>query len=102
MFFRITIEGELDLIGHIVMTECLESGGYFPGCNNTWKLPIATDIIILKYFSFTTLSTVGFGDFNPRSNTERLLIALGMLGGVAIFSLILSMFIDMLDKVKAF
>ena len=45
--------------------------------------------IILLYFSFTTLATVGFGDFNPRSNAERIFIAFGLLFGVAIFSYIL-------------
>ena len=52
------------------------------------------------YFIFTTLSTVGFGDFNPRSNVERLILAFGMLLGVAIFSLIMGEFIAMLESVK--
>jgi hypothetical protein len=43
----------------------------------------------LVYFTFTTLSTVGFGDFNPKSNVERLIVAFGMLLGVAIFSIIM-------------
>ena len=43
----------------------------------------------VTYFSFTTLSTVGFGDFNPRSNSERLFCAIILLVGVAIFSYIM-------------
>ena len=102
MFLRITIEAELDFIGHVVLTECEESGGYFAACFETWNKDVITNIIILKYFSFTTLSTVGFGDFEPRSNAERLLIAFGMLIGVAIFSSILGNFINMLDVIKDF
>tara|TARA_B110001450_G_C17380459_1_gene383465 strand:- start:452 stop:586 length:135 start_codon:yes stop_codon:yes gene_type:complete len=41
------------------------------------------------YFTFTSLSTVGFGDLNPRSNSERILTAVILLFGVAIFSYIL-------------
>ena len=54
----------------------------------------------MKYFSFTTLSTVGFGDFEPKSNTERIFVAFGMLAGVAIFSSVLSDFIEMFDVIK--
>ena len=60
------------------------------------------DIVIkLMYFSFTTLSTVGFGDFNPKSDYERLLCAFIMLFGVAIFSHILSEFTAIIDTLKA-
>jgi len=37
------------------------------------------------YFSFTSLSTVGFGDYHPRSNSERLIGAAMLVFGVAIF-----------------
>jgi len=60
------------------------------------------EMIHINYFSFTTLSTVGFGDFNPKSNLERLYMAFGMLLGVSIFSWILGNFIDMLDTIKNF
>jgi len=46
-------------------------------------------MVILMYFSFTSLTTVGFGDYNPRSNVERLFISFGLLFGVAIFSYIM-------------
>ena len=58
------------------------------------------EMIKLNYFSFTTLSTVGFGDFDPKSNSERLYMCPGMLLGVAIFSSILGKFIEMFDKIK--
>jgi hypothetical protein len=102
MAIRILIEAELDFVGHIVLTECYQSGGWFAGCYDSWKNEIYVDIITLKYFSLTTLSTVGFGDFEPRSNAERLFIAFGMLGGIAIFSTILGNFIEMLDVIKDF
>jgi len=54
--------------------------------------------IIVMYWAFTTLSTVGFGDYNPRSNGERLMCAFFMLFGVAIFSYIMGIFIEILDQ----
>ena len=52
------------------------------------------NLVVMFYYSFTTLTTVGFGDFHPRSNAERLFIALGMLGGVATFSLFMAELIE--------
>ena len=102
MMFRILIEAELDFIGHRVLTECYSSGGWFAGCFNSWANTISDDIITLKYFSLTTLSTVGFGDYEPRSDFERLFMAFGMLGGISIFSTILGNVIEMLDVIKEF
>ena len=48
------------------------------------------------YFAFTSLSTVGFGDYHPRSDEERVLCAFILLFGVAIFSYIMGNFIDMI------
>ena len=102
MLFRIIEESEADTLGHIVLTKCDEAGGYFNACYSMWKESTADEIIKLKYFSFTTLSTVGFGDFNPRSNPERLFIAAGMLIGIAVFSSILDNFVNMIDIIKSF
>jgi hypothetical protein len=52
--------------------------------------------IILTYFAFTSLSTVGFGDYHPRSNSERLLCGFILLFGVAIFSYCMGNFIGIL------
>ena len=52
----------------------------------------AHNMVLLMYFSYTTLSTVGFGDFNPRSDYERLLCIMILLLGVGIFALILGNF----------
>lgn len=52
------------------------------------------------YYAFTSLSTVGFGDYHPRSDYERLFIAFALLFGVAIFSYIMGKFIAILDEFK--
>jgi len=54
----------------------------------------------LVYFSFTSLATVGFGDFHPRSDYERALMAFILLGGVAVFSYIMGVFIGILNEAK--
>ena len=54
--------------------------------------------IIGLYFGFTTLSTVGFGDFTPRSNVERSFGAFVLLSGVALFSYLMGNFIEILDE----
>jgi hypothetical protein len=48
------------------------------------------------------LSTVGFGDFNPKSNAERLYTGFAMLFGVAIFSSIMGNFIGIIESFKVF
>jgi hypothetical protein len=53
--------------------------------------------IVMTYYAFTSLSTVGFGDYNPRSDFERIFIALMLLFGVAIFSYIMGNFIEILE-----
>jgi len=53
-------------------------------------------LLIMIYFSFTTLSTVGFGDYTPRSNYERLVGCVILIFGVAIFSYIMGNFIEIL------
>ena len=44
------------------------------------------------YYSFTTITTVGFGDFHPKSSTERLFSAILMFIGVIVFSYIMGFF----------
>jgi hypothetical protein len=48
----------------------------------------------------TTLSSVGYGDMRPISNSERLITAGIFLVGVASFSFIMGNFIDMLMEFK--
>lgn len=54
--------------------------------------------IILLYWAVTSLSTVGFGDYAPRSDLERAVGAFMLLSGVAVFSYIMGNFIDILDS----
>ena len=60
----------------------------------------ATGLIKTTYFSFTTFSTVGFGDFAPQTDSERIMCSFALLFGVAIFSYIMGEFTSMLEKIK--
>lgn len=55
-------------------------------------------VIVLIYFAFTSLTTVGFGDFVPRSDTERVFTAFVIFFGVAVFSYIVGNFVDVLES----
>ena len=57
--------------------------------------------VISCYFAFTTLSTVGFGDFHPESNIEKWVGTVVLLLGVAMFSFLLGQFIEILEKYQA-
>lgn len=52
------------------------------------------------YWAFTTLTTVGLGDRNARSDNERLLCSFIFLFGVAIVSYIMGTFIEILHILK--
>ena len=58
------------------------------------------NLVIVVYFAFTTLSTVGFGDFNPKSEVERIVTTFILLVGVACFSYIMGQFIDILMNLQ--
>ena len=55
----------------------------------------------MMYFSFTTLSTVGFGDLHPESDAERIIGSFMLVFGVAIFSMVMSNFSDILLEIEA-
>jgi hypothetical protein len=50
------------------------------------------------YYALTTLSTVGYGDYFPISNNERIIAVIIMLGGVAFFSYIMGNFIEIISN----
>lgn len=54
-----------------------------------------------QYYAFTSLSTVGFGDFHPKANIERIVCSMVLLFGVMIFSYIIGVFNQMMDNFKA-
>jgi hypothetical protein len=58
--------------------------------------------IIVTYYMFTSLATVGFGDYHPRSNFERCYCAFVLLFGVATFSYIMGKFIQILNQFKSY
>ena len=71
---------------------------------NEYGLKDLTDMENLStvvYFIFTTLSTIGFGDFNPKSEIERTLMTFILLIGVACFSYIMAEFISILLEVQS-
>ena len=54
----------------------------------------------MVYYIFTTLSTVGFGDYNPKSEIERIVTTVILLVGVACFSYIMGQFIEILMNLQ--
>ena len=50
--------------------------------------------LTVMYFAFTTLSTVGFGDLYPQSNSERLVMAFAFIAGISLFSLVMGNFLE--------
>ena len=80
-----------------------------PKNNSNWGVTIdsmtATQAVIsIVYFTFTTVLTIGLGDFAFYSNCERVLGSFLMLGGVAYFTIIRDNFIEIdqyLRKVNA-
>jgi hypothetical protein len=63
---------------------------------------MAKRFIVINYFNITTLSTVGFGDFAPKSNMERLLIVFSMLFGVSVFSVVMQFLRKLLKDLYKF
>lgn len=63
--------------------------------------PLFAEITVL-YFAFTTLSTVGFGDYVPKSSDERIVGTFILLFGVAIFSIIMSSFVGILSDFMSY
>ena len=57
--------------------------------------------MVLTYFTVTTMSTIGFGDFYPISNEERLLGSFLLLFGVALFSVFMGLLLEMIQKINS-
>ena len=60
-----------------------------------------SNMIACYYFAWTTLSTVGFGDFKPYSNVERMFMSVVFLTGVTVFSFIIGELLSAFEKTKA-
>ena len=53
------------------------------------------------YYSLTTLATIGFGDFTPKSVQEKIFGSVVMLFGVVVFSLVMNNLMEILLNFKA-
>ena len=55
------------------------------------------DVILrLFYFAFTTLTTIGFGDFHPKGDIERLYTSMMLLFGVMLMTYVMGNLIALL------
>ena len=59
---------------------------YYKDNWNIFEKDLKDSIIVNTYFALTTLSTVGFGDYYPVANTERVVGALLLYFGQAGFN----------------
>jgi len=61
------------------------------------------DSVMLKvfYFAFTSLTTVGFGDYHPISTIERAFCGFMLFMGVLIFSYIMNEYNSLIDQYNA-
>ena len=57
-------------------------------------------MLVMLYFMTTTLSTVGLGDFHPKSNVERLVIVPYIIFGVLLFSHMNTEILSLTFKIK--
>ena len=56
----------------------------------------------MTYFAFTSLSTVGFGDYYPTNNFERIMCSIIIFFGNFLFGLIITNFDQMMFDIKKF
>jgi potassium voltage-gated channel Eag-related subfamily H protein 8 len=106
MAFKLLLDIQNDIMGwdeymdphneHLSLEE--DTGCHFSGVYGLKDLSSYDSVIVLMYYSFTTLTTVGFGDFAPQSDAERIFISIGLVLGVSIFSYILSDFLEMVTN----
>ncbi len=71
----------------------LHNGGY-----NMYDMSVYKRVVTCMYFIMTTLTTVGYGDFYPLSNAERIYIILVQLVGVSFYSYIMGNFIEVISS----
>ena len=69
----------------------------FDSSNPIFEMNHFDATLAMMYWAFTTLSTVGLGDYYPMSNYERALSSFGFLMGVAVFSYIMGNFAEIIQ-----
>ena len=57
-------------------------------------------LILSMYYSLTTLSTVGYGDFSPQSIMEKIFGSIIQIFGVTFFSILMNQFQDIVVSIK--
>ena len=57
-----------------------------------------TRYITMIYYTFTTLSTIGFGDYHPCADEEMILACCVFLSGVSVVSYLMGIFSEILKK----
>jgi len=51
------------------------------------------------YFALTTLTTIGFGDYHPISDSEKIVMVFCFIGGVGVFTIMLGNFTDSISRI---
>lgn len=54
--------------------------------------------VICAYYMLTTIATIGYGDYYPLTNIERVICVIVMLFGVAFFSYVMGRIIEILEN----
>lgn len=54
--------------------------------------------ITMIYYTFTTLATVGFGDYHPCADEEKVLACCVFLSGISVVSYLMGIFSEILQK----
>jgi len=57
-----------------------------------------TKFIVITYWTFTTLATIGFGDYHPLADEERFVTVFVFLCGVSVFSYLMGVFMEIIKK----
>jgi hypothetical protein len=76
---------------HEVKPETIQDGSEYNSQDNIRAA------IAVSYWGFTTLTTIGLGDYHPRSDYERMLCSVIFLVGVSIQSIIMGNFMEILQ-----
>ena len=71
-----------------------------PGSVILNEIPVWEVIIKLWYWAITTLSTIGYGDFSPKSSLEKFIGSIVLLLGVAVFSIIMNNLMDIMREIR--
>uniref|UniRef100_A0A7S4PV28 Ion transport domain-containing protein n=1 Tax=Alexandrium monilatum TaxID=311494 RepID=A0A7S4PV28_9DINO len=89
--YRRLLMSFLRMVSLVICMGCtvytLEILGEIPGCEDQFITTNMGDLsfIQITYWMFTTISTVGYGDFSPTTAPSRIFIIFCILGGVAFF-----------------